>query len=361
MPDDWDTEAAFDRAIHRLNKTSSPGIPFCKEQPTIGKWLGWDGIKCDPDQRARLWHYVQQVMEGTYEHQYRVFIKSEMHSAKKAREKRWRLIMASSLPVQVVWQMLFGYLNDQLNDQIYETPSFHGFIMCGGGWKSLRRYLRLNRMTKCIDKQAWDINSPGWVYWAILILRIMLCKNPNEKWNKIAWRLYKDAYKNSVLVFPEGQIFRQLIEGIMKSGLVNTISDNTIAQLLLHIGACLRAGCKITPMIATGDDTTQELVTDDYLEHLEKLGCKVKEVVEGYQFMGFDHEKFTPMYPEKHLAALMVQKPEHVEETLDAYMHIYVHHPFYEKFRRVSQTLGFSIQPKERHEFWLDNPLSLRS
>lgn len=357
---DWDTEMAFDRAIQRLNKTSSPGIPFCKEQTSIGKWLQWDGIRCNSDQRERLWHYVQQVMNGEYKHQYRVFIKNEMHNKQKVREGRWRLIMASSLPVQVVWQMLFGELNDKLNDKVYETPSFHGFIMCGGGWKMLRHYLKSNRLTKCIDKRAWDINSPGWVYRAILALRIMLCKNPSNKWVKIALQLYRDAYEEAELVFPEGQIYKQNEPGIMKSGLVNTISDNSIAQDLLHIGACLRACLPITPLIATGDDTAQQLVTDDYLEHLEQLGCVVKEVVEGYQFMGFDHENFTPMYPAKHLAALMVQKPEHVEETLDAYMHVYVHHPYYEKYRRVSQKLGFSIQPKERHEFWLDNPLSLK-
>lgn len=359
LSEDWDQYTAFERALRQVNKTSSPGIPYCKESPTNGKWLKWNGVDADPYQKERLWQAVQDVMRGEYQHKYRVFIKHEMHNEKKAKEKRWRLIIASSLPVQVVWQMLFGELNTLLITKTFTTPSFQGYVPIGGGWKRLRQMLEAYRMKYCIDKSAWDINAPGWVFDLALRLRHELCRNPNLKWFEIAQRLYDDAYKNSVLVFPDGSQYQQQFHGFMKSGIVNTISDNSFAQIFLHIGACQRARIPLGSIIATGDDTIQSLVSDDYLKHLQELGCIVKEVVVGYQFMGFDHNNFHPMYPHKHIANALNQDPRVLPEVIEAYLAWYAHHPHYALWRKVAEDLDYEVQPHFYHKFWLDDPRAL--
>lgn len=339
-----------------MNKTSSPGIPYCKEAPSNGKWLKWNGLSADEYQLERLWNHVNQVFEGTYQHRFRVFVKPELHSEKKAREQRWRLISASSLPVQIAWQMTFGILNSKIIDTPYQTPSFQGYVAPGGGWKQLRAFLKSKKMRKCIDKSAWDINAPGWVFFSILKLRTALCVNVTPEWERIAMSLYIDAYRNSILVFPNGDVYQQLFSGFMKSGIVSTISDNSKAQILLHIAACLRLKIPITPIVATGDDTVQQVVTDAYIVELEKLGCRVKEVVDGYQFMGFDHENFLPIYPHKHIANIQAQQEEFAAETIDSYLHLYVHHPNYELWRELANKLNYPVRSRFEHQFWLDDP-----
>lgn len=343
--------------------TSSPGIPYCKESPTIGKWLEWDGLKVNPDKETRLWYDVQRVFKGEWQHEFRVFVKQELHAKHKAQEGRWRLITAAALPVQVVWHMCFQEQNKLFIETLYEHPSFQGFVAPGGGWKRLRAYLKYYKLNNCLDKSSWDVLAPGWVFRMTLLFRKHTCKSfglPHfGRWQTIAEALYADAYQNAILTFPDGSRFRQTFLGFQKSGVVNTIADNSIMQVELHAAACVRLGIPISRIIATGDDTVQEEIPENYVEVLEKMGCVVKEVVKGYQFMGFDHENFYPMYPFKHLANVIYQKPQHLAETLGAYLHWYVHHPFYPRWVSVARKLGFDPGDPFSHKYWLDNPQAL--
>lgn len=348
-----------------LDKTSSPGIPYCKQQPTIGKWLKWNGLHADPDQEAILWYDVQRVFKGEFNHEFRMFVKQELHSPAKAEEGRWRLIAASALPVQVVWHMLFDYQNQKFIDTLYETPSFQGFVAPGGGWKKLRRYMKYFQLDYCLDKSSWDIYAPAWVFRMSLQVRKYTCKSYGEshfqEWERMADLMYDDAYNNAVLTFPDGRRFIQQFLGFQKSGVVNTISDNSIHQYCLHVGACLRANEEIGVLIATGDDTVQKCPRnpDRYIAELQNMGCVVKEVVRGYQFMGFDHEFFYPMYPHKHIANVMHQKESFLAETLGAYLHWYVHHPYYPRWVSLTRKLGLDPGHKFSHQFWLDDPRAL--
>lgn len=363
LPDNWDTRENFEIVVRNLEMTSSPGIPYCKEQPTIGKWLKWNGVTTDAFQLERLWHDVNLVINGEWKHEFRVFVKQELHSQKKAKEGRWRLITAAALPVQVVWHMLFRYQNQKFLDTLYETPSFQGFVAPGGGWKKLYRYMKYHKLNYCLDKSSWDVNAPGWVFRLALMFRKHSCKNNNspafKRWERVAEAMYKDAYFDAVLTFPDGRRFQQTFLGFQKSGVVNTISDNSLMQVGLHAGACIRLRCPITPIIATGDDTAQQEPPEGYIAVLEELGCVVKEVVRGYQFMGFDHKNFTPMYPHKHIANAFHQKREFLEETIGAYLHWYVHHPYYERWVSLAMDLGLDPGSRFSHEYWLDNPQAL--
>lgn len=332
---DWDTRESFERALRRLDMQSSPGIPLMREAPTNGDWLRWEGCDGCPIQKDRLWLMVQDVMAGKYHHFWRVFIKEEPHKPSKAEEGRWRLIIAASLPVQIAWQMTFGKLNDKFIDTCFKTPSMQGLVYVGGGYKQFRTFCRMLQLRTCIDKSAWDFNSPGWVYFQVCLpLRRRLCINPTEKWLQVATALYEDAYHNSVLQLEDGTTYQQLFRGFMKSGVVNTISDNSLGQVALHALAEKRLfnendQKRMSPILATGDDTIQRRSGDQYLDELEKAGCIVKECNDGYEFMGFDlNEDFKPMYPTKHLVSIMHQKQEFVAQVLDSYMRMYIKTPW---------------------------------
>lgn len=363
MPEDWNSYDSFLEIVRELDKTSSPGIPYCKEQPSIGKWLEWDGLQSNPDKIARLWYDVQKVIVGEWQHEFRVFVKQELHVEKKAREGRWRLITAVSLPVQVAWHMCFKIQNNKFIETLYQTPSFQGFVAMGGGWKRLRRYMEYKKLNHCLDKSSWDVNAPGWVFLLTLEFRKRTCKNFDQpwfsEWSRLATALYQDAYNDAVLTFPDGSRFQQNFIGFQKSGVVNTISDNSLMQVELHIAACQRLGIQISNIIATGDDTVQEEIPDEYIDVLQELGCVVKELVVGKQFMGFDHENFSPIYPHKHIANLAYQKPAFIPETLGAYLHWYVHHPYYNRWVATARALGLDPGSKFSHQYWLDNPQAL--
>lgn len=160
LPDDFDTRAAYERALMRLDMTSSPGYPYQKEAPTNGDWLKWNGVQCDRMQVERLWYDVQLVLTDQWDHIIRVFVKQEPHKISKIAEKRWRLIMASSLCVQLAWHMLFDYMNDLEIANPYDIPSQQGIVLVAGGWKTFRRQWESKGYTCGLDKSAWDWTAP---------------------------------------------------------------------------------------------------------------------------------------------------------------------------------------------------------
>lgn len=370
IPEDFLSKDHFLRVINdKLNRQSSPGIPFCRDAPTNGQWLGFDGLQYNPDKIEELWYWVKEVINGNFNHVYRAFVKDEVHNGKKAREGRWRLILASSLPVQVVWHMCFDEMNDNMARRPYSTPAGYGLVYPGGGWKRFRNYLQGNKMNLCIDKSAWDFNAPGWVFQVILKVRRNLCVNidtpQGQKWWSLVKMLYTDAYFKSKISMPSGIIFQQTFVGFMKSGLVNTISDNSIAQVLLHILASKRTNNPILPIKSTGDDTIQRMPEnlEEYLAELEMLGCKVKEFHIGYQFMGFNLEDFSSMYPDKHIAGILYKTKEVLKDTLDDYVALYANTTtgLTSRFWRIiMQKQGMTPRLSDfEAKYWLNNPDAL--
>lgn len=342
---------------------SSPGIPYCLEASTNGDWLKFQYPYADSQQAERLWLDVQRVLNGGFEHHFRVFTKDENHAPRKVQEGRWRLIIASALPVQVAWHMIFGSFYEKIVRDPYATPSAYGLVYPGGGWKVFYKYLRARGMNKCIDKSAWDFNAPGWVFWVWLRVQTELLNHSQRNtWLHYATILFKDAFENSLLHFPCGRLYRQKFSGFMKSGLVGTIDLNSAAQVLISDLASIRLNRSPKKIKATGDDTIEDGVCDEpYLLEMAKAGCVVKEVVQGYQFMGFDVENFVPMYPVKHLANIRMAKEIFRTEILDTYMALYSNVPeMYEKWASLAQDLGLKI-PRRRfeHSFWLNDPRAL--
>lgn len=304
---------------------------------------------------------VQDVFSGEYEHIFKIFVKAEAHTKKKADAGRWRLIMACSLPVQIAWHMTFGHLENSLLRESGRHPSAYGQVYSAGGWKQFLHRVSAKRLNWCIDKSAWDWNSPGWVYRVCRELRKRLTIGASDEWERIVDWLYVDAYEKSKVVLSDGNVYQQQSSGLMKSGLVVTISDNSFAQVALHKAAELFLKTRPTRIEATGDDTIQEEQQDPaaYLQALQRFGCVVKEAEVGIQFMGFNISSsgVEPMYCGKHVANLLYQKEQYLAQTLEAYCMMYVHEEEMQKFwRRVAEELEIPMASPSYFRYMMDNP-----
>nr|UGO57488.1 MAG: hypothetical protein 1 [Riboviria sp.] len=362
LPTDWMSKDHYHQVLTELDPTSSPGIPYCREATTIGQWLQMDPFKrFNQDKADILWHDINRLLSGDYQHHYRVFVKDEVYTPKKVKEGRWRLIIAPSLAVQVAWQMLFGEYYKRIVRKPYSTPSSYGLCYMAGGWRRFDNYLTSNNMDLCIDKSAWDFNSPGWVYQLALDVMFDLLDHPRKvEWKNIAQTLFDDAFKHSLLHFPCGSLFRQNFFGFMKSGLVGTIDLNSFAQVAISDLATFRLRTNQRKIKATGDDTVEEGDADPlYIEQLQLAGCVVKEANKAHQFMGFDVGKnFTPMYPLKHIANILTCGEEERPETIDSYLRIYANcKSQYSRWKKLQKLLGYQTSKTDfSNWFWLNHP-----
>lgn len=356
-PIDWMDYNRYLKMLNDLDMTSSPGYPYMQAATTIGKWLKDDGLgNFDPVRVQILWSDVQQVLAGEYEHLFRVFVKDEPHKIKKVREKRWRLIIASSLPVQMVWRMAFKHQNDWLNERPYEIPSAHGLVFPHGGWMRFKAHLDSKGLNWSRDISAWDINMPGWV--VDVVRKFRLSQGGPSSWERVVNQLYADAYQRAKLIFSDGTILQQQYTGFMKSGLFNTISDNSLGMVPMHVLASWRSGLPVGSVWATGDDVLQTHMSDSYVVELEGLGCVVKEVEKAKVFMGtsFENKPF-PMYFSKHVVNFSSSR-EYLGDILDSYMRLYCHVPEFELWRQVAIVMQLPVKPRFYYQFWYDSPFS---
>lgn len=327
LPNEYLSFAAFKRAVSRLEMNSSPGIPYQYEASTNRLWLKFNGFESCEIQLERLWVDVQAVINDDWDHYLRTFIKLEPHKKTKALEGRWRLIMAASLPVQVLWHMLFDYQNDLEIENSLQIPSQQGIVLVNGDWERYYRSWIFNGTTQGLDKSAWDWTTP---YWAIdfdLQFRYSLGRGKEmESWLKLATQLYRHMFVDPKIVTSDGTVYQQTEPGIMKSGCVNTISTNSHCQILLHIVACLHTGADIYPLpIACGDDTLQHPKHRCNIEAYGKYGVVVKSVSDAIEFVGhgFAREGPYPLYLEKHIKNFMYARPEDSAQILDSMARMY--------------------------------------
>lgn len=359
VPSDWDSRTAFEKAVRRLEMSSSPGLPYMKEATTNGQWLGFDGIQFDTWKMDRLWHDVNLVMSDEWDTLLRVFIKQEPHKITKVKEKRWRLIMATPLCVQVVWHMCFDYMNDLEIEHAYEIPSQQGLILTKGGWKTYRKQWESLNTTVGLDKSAWDWTFPTWALSDCLEFRRRMGRGPRlNDWFVIADLLYRHMFQDPKLVLSDGTLLQQIVPGVMKSGCVNTISDNSHGQVLMHLIVCADMCLDPYPLPrAVGDDTLQHPDHVSSIEGYTKYGIVIKSVSECIEFVG--HE-FTatgphPLYMSKHLKRLVYTKEEILSQYLDSMARMYVHTRYYSFWERIGWELGILLPlSKEAYLDWYD-------
>jgi hypothetical protein len=361
LPDDYLSYARFRQAIRELEMSSSPGYPYVRGYPTIREWLGFDGINMDESQVALLWMDVCDIIEsrGVSENLMRVFIKQEPHKLAKAENNRWRLIVASPLNVQVVWQMLFRYQNDLEIEKCYDIPSQQGVILCGGGWKTFKLSWEARGFNVGLDKTAWDWTAPGWAFDVDLEFRRRMGRGRKiTEWHALAKELYLEMFERAKLLLSDGTIYEQKYPGIMKSGCVNTISTNSHMQVMIHYLACWEQGVDAEPVcVACGDDTLQCMFQSEDVEAYRKFGALVKSASEGLEFVG--HEFLDsgprPLYFEKHLYKLMTVKDELLDSYMDSMLRLYCHSPLYSFWEKMCLRLRvYDVKSREFYQFWYD-------
>lgn len=356
-PVDWFTRAKFDEALRGLDFTSTPGIPYMMEAPTIGQWLRAkpDGTY-DQTQAERLWYDVNRLYQGSKEHVFRVFVKDEPHKKQKIEQKRWRLIVCASLSMQMLWRMALKHQNDYLNNNPYDLPSAHGLVFCYGGWRRFKQHVKSSGLRYSRDISSWDVFAPGWIFRCIREWR-QRAGGPAD-WLRVLDYLYDDAFVSPVLKFSNGMVVEQMYEGTMKSGLFVTISDNSAAQYGMHILACIRSGQIFGSMWATGDDVLQSHISDKYLDELESLGCVVKEFEQRLMFMGTDFEEEPePAYLEKHLVNSWIAESDHAER-IDSYLRLYAYSPWWWFWKYLAESRGLTTRSQAFYQFWYGSPLA---
>lgn len=347
----------FITVLYRLEMQSSPGYPYYSEAPTIGAWLKFDGINFDDFQVNRLWSHVCCLIDGDQEMRFTAFLKEEPHSVAKQESGRFRLILASPLHFQVLWHMVFDRQNDAEIKKSLDIPSQQGIILPKGNWKLYYKKWTTLGYDTGLDKRSWDWSVPWWKLCWELELRSSLLRGDLRGWRSMAERLYRMAFVNPEILLSNGMVFRQVFPGIMKSGLVNTISTNSHCQLIDHVLACLMTGKSVKPLpSAVGDDTLQLASQVADLNVYKRLGVLVKSASQGLEFVGHEFYKTgpEPIYLEKHLAnaVYISDDVELMVDYFDSMCRLYANSKQFQFWYRVAENIGIADRLHTHNFYW---------
>lgn len=326
--------------------TSSPGYPYLLRAPTNGNFLGYSDGKCDPEKVDYVWYLVQRRLTGEDEpDEIRLFVKPEPHKIKKLEQGRYRLISSVSLIDQIVDHMLFGDCNEALLSNWETIPSKPGWSHMGGGW----RMIPVSQWIAS-DKSAWDWTVQAWLVELCLELRVRLCGNMTDSWYRCAERRYKQLYGHPVFITSNGLKLQQKTPGIMKSGCVNTIADNSMMQYMLHARVSLELGIPLEPLYSMGDDVLQAPMEREK-EYFDLIGqfCKLKEVAHRNEFAGFRFigGRIEPCHKGKHSFNLLHMNPEFVENIGTSYQLLYHRSVYRQWITDLFQQLGAGKEQPE--------------
>jgi hypothetical protein len=172
----------------------------------------------------------QQLLEDGYCDPIRLFIKNEPHKESKLQEGFLRFIGNMSLVDELIDRLLFAEQNDIEIDNWQAIPSKPGIGFTDEMIQLVHDQVMLEKITKALaegDYSSWDWTTQGWELMADAEMRVKLYKlNPDgEAARLIRNRFYCVAH--SVFVLSNGDMYAQLIPGIMISGWYNTSSTNS--------------------------------------------------------------------------------------------------------------------------------------
>lgn len=321
IPSDFLSKSHFVRVVAGLDWTSSPGYPYMRNATNNGILLGVvDGVP-NPDRLDWLWSVVQSQLLLRRSDPIRLFVKAEPHKKSKLEDSRHRLISSVSIVDQVIDHMIFGDFNQAVVDNWATTPSKVGWSAYRGGYRAIPDQVWL-----ALDKSSWDWTVNVWLVELVLQARVNLCTNFNDYWYELACWRYKELFFNAVFVTSGGTMLRQVNPGVMKSGCVNTIVDNTLMQIILHLRVCIETGQEPGLIYAMGDDTLQERPID-YQAYIDKMGeySIVKDGRMANEFAGlrFHGKRIEPLYAGKHAFNLLHADPDNEEALFLSYLLLY--------------------------------------
>lgn len=328
IPEDFLQYSHYERVVKKLDWTSSPGYPYLLTTPTNSQLfvVGPDG----PSQEAMraVWQLVCERIEKRDADPIRLFVKPEPHKSKKIEEGRFRLISSVSVVDQIIDHLLHDDYDAKLSESwIHHAPKSGWTPLCGG-WKSFPEF----KKPLAVDKKAWDWTVRPWLLELSLRHRIRQCENISAAWMDLAWWRWERLYKDPVFILSSGDLFKQKIPGVRKSGCVTTLSDNSIEQDILHRRIAMEMwdvddSLIIPPLWGSmGDDTIQEQ-PECLSMYLSKLGeyCLVKEAVRAPEFAGFRFQgaRIQPLYLGKHAFNLLHVDPSVRDGVARSYALLY--------------------------------------
>lgn len=180
---------------------------------------------------------------------------------------------------------------------------------------------------------------------------------------------FKQVFEHAVYRTSDGTSFKPHSAGIMKSGWFMTIVANSIAQLAVHVMACMRLEMTDEeimnlPIVAGGDDVNQAPVPagiEAYLLKAQELGVTMEiheredlwhsEYFSSDLRMGKEGPEYFPKRWTKHIEHLKVIKKEFLGDALCSHMENYRHDDA--KFA-VLRKMYLTLNEKYPHEFPLN-------
>lgn len=342
VPKDFLDKSHYERVVRtKLDWTSSPGFPYMRKNPTNSVLFKVKDGEPDQVRIDEIWSIVNRRLEERDCDPIRLFVKPEPHKMSKLENHRYRLISSVSVVDQIIDHMLFDAQNDTMIANWPYLPTWPGWAPVVGGWKAL-----IQQIWMATDKSGWDWSARAWVLELVLRLRARL--GGNDRWAAIAaWR-YQALFLNPTFVTSGGLLFRQRRRGVQKSGCVNTIADNSMAQVLLHIRVCLKLGLPVTKLLAMGDDVLQEPVANEK-EYLRLLGefCHVKQAAHVNEFAGcrFLGKRVEPMYKGKHAFNILHVDEEIIPQLADSYTLQYHRSSYRDWMRNLFRGMGAEVRP----------------
>lgn len=356
VSDDFINYDRFREIVRSLNFDATPGYPLCRSFATVGDLFKWDGFNFSEDSVLRFWHEWKIWLENPIQFPFRMFIKDEPISKEKYDLGRWRLIFASPLYYQILDHFLFDDMNNMEMEAQWLVPTklqWHPFW--GGAEIGVSTFDR----PASIDKSMWD--------WTMLEDFVLLDKDfrksrvlkAPQRWYDLVDLSYKLAYEQATFVFSSGLVFEQPGIGLMKSGLLNTLTTNSHCQYFIHV-LCSNKCQHRYKFWTIGDDVLMTYPCDLYLREMSRFS-KVKKVDPECIFAGFNLKNKEPCYWSKHYNRLLFSADEQLAEILDSYQRLYA---FCDKKLDIIQDLLYQydftkLRTKRYLKYWATEKMNL--
>lgn len=256
----------------------------------------------------------------------------EPHSSKKRSEGRYRLISSMALVDQVVDRVLFS---------TWQKTEIKNCMQIAGksGWSPMpegfRGVLALGEQVLATDCSAFDWTYPSWLVDLTATIRLEQTRGCSPEYVKTVKARWQEVLgRRCVIKLPDGVIYRQTVQGIMKSGWLLTISGNSMAQELVTIMALKRSRpqAPLPRLWSMGDDVLMQWDgsdSSDLEQAISRLGILQKFSVQSPEFSGFlikgtlKDPVVDPLYPDKHRFLLAHQNVDQLEEVCTAYGLLY--------------------------------------
>lgn len=224
----------------------------------------------------------------------RVFVKNELHSRSKARDKRWRIISSVSVVDQMVERVLCGKLNNFQIENYASLPMRPGMGNHDEGLLITEQ--AINKMERPVgtDLSSFDWTVPYWLLKAELAVRKKQMEHDFFASAVADARL--EALALARFITSDGFCYDQVEKGVQKSGSYNTSCGNSRMRVLI-MSVLGWWG------IAMGDDAVESLPDGLPVAGLPglyaSLGFKLKDAHEGpglefcaYRYLGSGRFEF---------------------------------------------------------------------